>query len=163
MSRTRPISDRFAPRTARKRAMRPAPEHLEDRLLLYSNLGDHFVYASRITFSFMPDGTSVGGVPSALFSTLNANHPTAAWEMQIEQAASIWEQAADVNLALVPDGGEAVASAGSTAATAPSSAARAKSKSVRDLIVNPPFSCWMSIWQALGAVRGTAASRPVIP
>ncbi len=92
--------------------MRPAPEHLEDRLLLYSNLGDHFVYSSRITYSFMPDGTSVGGVPSALFSTLNSNHPTATWETAIEEAASIWEQAADVNLALVPDGGEAVASSG---------------------------------------------------
>jgi hypothetical protein len=88
------------------------PEHLEDRLLLYSNLGDHFVYGSRITFSFMPDGTNVGGVPSALFSTLNANHPTATWETAIKAAASIWEQAANVNLALVPDGGEAVGAPG---------------------------------------------------
>ena len=92
--------------------MRPVPEHLEDRLLLYSNLGDHWTYSSRITYSFMPDGTSVGGVPSALFSTLNANHPTATWEKQIEAAASIWEGAANLNLSLVPDGGEAVASAG---------------------------------------------------
>jgi hypothetical protein len=39
----------------------------------------------------------------------------------------------------------AVASVGSTATAAPISPARAKSKSVRGLIVNPPFSCWMSI------------------
>src|ERR1022692_2114064 len=56
----------------------------------------------------------------------------------------------------------AAARAGSTATAAPSSAARAKSKSVRGLIVNPPFSCWMPPWQSLGAVRGAAASRLVI-
>ena len=52
----------------------------------------------------MPDGTSVGGVPSALFQTLNANHPTATWEQQIEQAASLWENVTNANLALVSDG-----------------------------------------------------------
>jgi hypothetical protein len=60
----------------------------------------------------MPDGTSVGGVPSALFSTLNGKFATGTWETQIEQAASIWEQAANLNLSLVSDGGEAVGSAG---------------------------------------------------
>jgi hypothetical protein len=91
---------------SRKRAIAPSPEVLEGRLLLYSKLGDQFVYSSRITYSFMPDGTSVGGVPSSLFATLNANYPTATWETQIEQAASIWENAANLNLAVVPDGGE---------------------------------------------------------
>ena len=38
------------------------PEALESRLLLYSKLGDQLTYDSRITYSFMPDGTSVGGV-----------------------------------------------------------------------------------------------------
>ena len=91
---------------------RPKLELLESRLLLYSQLGDQFVYSSRITYSFMPDGTSVGGVPSALFSTLNAKFPTATWEAEIEQAASIWENAANLNLALVSDGGEAEAVSG---------------------------------------------------
>ena len=99
-------SDRVtAPMTSR-RAARPAPEHLEARLLLYSTLGAEWTYDSRITYSFMPDGTSVGGTSSALFRTMNAVAPTATWESQIEQAASIWETAANVNLALVPDGGE---------------------------------------------------------
>ena len=91
---------------------RPNLELLESRLLLYSKLGDQFVYSSRITYSFMPDGTSVGGVPSALFSTLNAKFATASWQQQIEQGAAIWENAANLNLALVSDGGQAVASAG---------------------------------------------------
>ena len=41
-----------------------------------------------------------------LFQTLNAKFPTATWEGQIEAAASLWESATNVNLALVPDGGE---------------------------------------------------------
>ncbi len=112
MSRHRTNRDRSVPGGTRKRALRPIPELLEGRLLLYSKLGDQFVYSSRITYSFMPDGTSVGGVPSALFSTLNAKFASGTWQSQIEQAASIWENAANLNLALVPDGGEAVGSSG---------------------------------------------------
>jgi len=92
--------------------MRPRAEVLENRLLLYSKLGDQWTYDSRITYSFMPDGTSVGGVPSALFQSLNANYPTATWENQIEQAASLWESATNANLALVSDGGEPVGTSG---------------------------------------------------
>jgi hypothetical protein len=107
---------RFLVRSAlvktRTRASRPALEGLEDRLLLYAALGDQWIYSSRITYSFMPDGTSVGGVPSALFQTLNANYPTATWQKQIEQAASLWEGAANANLALVSDGGQAVGCSG---------------------------------------------------
>ena len=113
MSRPRPDLNRSPVQMARQRALRPRPEALEDRILLYSSLGDKWTYDSRITYSFMPDGTSVGGVPSALFQTLNANYPTATWEQQIEQAATIWETSgSNINLALVSDGGEAVGTAG---------------------------------------------------
>src|SRR5579863_6622455 len=112
MSRIRPNPRPIVRTAARKRALRPVPEILEGRLLLYSQLGDQFVYSSRITYSFMPDGTNVGGVPSALFSTLNAKYPTATWQQQIEQAASLWEGATNANLSLVSDGGQAVASYG---------------------------------------------------
>ena len=57
---------------ARKRTVRPLLENLEDRVLLYSTYGGDWTYGSRITFSFAPDGTSVGGTPSVLFQTLNA-------------------------------------------------------------------------------------------
>jgi hypothetical protein len=102
------ITARPAARTRPDRLVRPALENLEGRLLLYSTLGAQWTYDSRITYSFMPDGTSVGGVPSSLFATMNAVAPAATWEAQFEQAASLWETAADVNLALVPDGGEPV-------------------------------------------------------
>jgi len=94
------------------RGMRPGLEGLESRILLYSSLGDQWTYSSRITYSLMPDGTNVGGVPSELFQTLNANNPTASWKQEIQAAASLWENVANVNLAMVSDGGEAVGAPG---------------------------------------------------
>ncbi|MGO9922667.1 MAG: matrixin family metalloprotease [Isosphaeraceae bacterium] len=99
-------------KSPRNRIVRPQIEGLESRLLLYSTLGDMWTYDSRITYSFMPDGTSVGGTPSALFKTMNANYPTATWQQQFEQAAALWEGATNVNLALVSDGGQAVGVSG---------------------------------------------------
>ena len=93
------------------RASRPVAESLEGRILLYSTFGN-WTYSSRITYSFMPDGTSVGGIPSVLFQTLNASYPTITWQNQIEQAATLWESSANVNLAQVPDGGQAVGVSG---------------------------------------------------
>jgi hypothetical protein len=78
---------------------------MEDRLLLASTLGAKFANGSRITYSFMPDGTSIGGVPSNLFQTLNAVTTTANWQTQFEKAAAVWQQVANVNLVLVPDDG----------------------------------------------------------
>src|SRR5208282_1962707 len=88
-----------------KRSARPLLENLEDRLLLYSTYGGPWVYGSRITYSFMPDGTSVGGTPSALFQTMNAKFPTATWELQFQKAAAVWQAVANINLAQVSDNG----------------------------------------------------------
>jgi hypothetical protein len=93
----------------RRRAVRPLLEGLEARLLLFTDTGDQWTFDSRITYSFMPDGTSVGQTQSVLFQTLNAKFATSTWEGQIEQAASLWENVTNVNLALVSDGGERVA------------------------------------------------------
>ncbi len=80
--------------------------------MLYAPTGDQWTYSSRITYSFMPDGTNIGGSPSALFHTLNANYPTATWEQQINQAAALWEDAANLNLSLVSDDGLPVGTSG---------------------------------------------------
>lgn len=100
----RPSKSRSGERSP-KRSTRPLLEGLEDRLLLYSAYGGHFVFGSRITYSFMPDGTSIGGTPSNLNSTMNAKFSTAAWQGAIEKAASVWEAVANINLALVSDNG----------------------------------------------------------
>src|SRR5204863_8088450 len=112
MRTPRLFSRRSTAPTTPNRAARPSLEGLEDRLLLYATLGGQWTYGSRITYSFMPDGTSVGGTPSALFQTLNAKYATATWQQQIEQAASLWENVAGVNLALVSDNGAAVGTRG---------------------------------------------------
>ena len=90
---------------SQKRSARPLLENLEERLLLYSTYGGTWAFGSRITYSFMPDGTSVGGTPSALFQTMNAKFATATWEAAIEKAATVWEAVANINLALVSDNG----------------------------------------------------------
>lgn len=92
-----------------KRNARPLLEALEDRLLLYSAYGGTWTYGSRITFSFMPDGTSIGGTPSVLFQTLNAKFATATWEAQFQKAAAVWQAVGNFNLALVSDNGAAEA------------------------------------------------------
>ena len=71
--------------------------------MLYSAYGGTWAFGSRITYSFMPDGTSVGGTPSALFQTMNAKFATATWELQIQKAAAVWQAVANINLAQVPE------------------------------------------------------------
>jgi hypothetical protein len=98
---------------ARKRSVRPLLENLEDRVLLYSAYGGTWAYGSRISFSFAPDGTSVGGVPSVLFGTLNAELTTQAnWQLQFQKAAAVWQAVANINLAQVSDNGSPEATNG---------------------------------------------------
>jgi predicted Zn-dependent protease len=108
------MRDSFALRSrAARRAMRPRADGLEDRKLLYATLGGHFAFGSRITYSFVPDGTNIGGAPSALYSSMAAKGiTTAQWQGAIEQAAAAWEAASNVNLVLVPDDGSAFGASG---------------------------------------------------
>ena len=96
----------------RKRAAHPLLEGLEDRLLLYSTLSAQWTYGSRITFSFVPDGTSIGGTPSVLFQTLNAKFSTATWQQQFQKAAAVWQNVTNINLAQVSDDGSALGANG---------------------------------------------------
>ena len=91
---------------ARSRSVRPLLESLEDRMLLYATEGALWQYSTRITYSFVADGTSIGGVASNMFATLNAKYATATWQAQFEKAAATWETYGKVNLALVSDNGE---------------------------------------------------------
>jgi Matrixin len=62
----------------------------------------------------MPDGTSIGGVASNLFSTMNADTgvSSATWEAQIEQGIILWANAANINVSFVSDGGQPDGTAG---------------------------------------------------
>ena len=96
----------------RPRTTRPAVEGLEDRMLLYATNGGAWVNPVRVTYSFVPDGTSIGGPASNLYATLNSTQSQATWQGAIEQAAAIWETSANVNLALVPDNGAPMGTSG---------------------------------------------------
>jgi hypothetical protein len=99
-------------RPDRARAARPAVEGLEGRLLLASATGARWAAPRRITYSFVPDGTSIGGVPSNLQATLDARFPGAGWKGEFAQAAAAWQKAADVNFARVADDGSPIGVAG---------------------------------------------------
>jgi hypothetical protein len=78
-------------------------QKLSARPLLYSTYGGTWVYGSRITYSFMPDGTNVGGISSVLFQTLDAKFSQATWELQFKKAAAVWQAVANINLSQVHD------------------------------------------------------------
>ena len=103
---------RLTLRTTRSRSVRPRLEGLEDRFLLYATTGMQWPDPKLISYSFMPDGTSIGGVPSNLQQALNAAFPTAAWQAQITKAAAVWEEMANVNFSQVTDSGAPVGVSG---------------------------------------------------
>src|SRR5258707_12314406 len=94
-------------RAAPRRANRPRLEGLEDRFLLYATTGTQWAKPKLITYSFVPDGTSIGGVPSNLQATLNAKFATSDWKAQFAKAATVWQKVAKVNFTPVSDNGAA--------------------------------------------------------
>ncbi len=83
-------------------------ESLEARLLLYSTTGGQWTFGNRITYSFAPDGTSIGGVPSAWYQSMsNRGFSPQTWKTEFRKAAAVWEDVANINLVEVPDNGAA--------------------------------------------------------
>ena len=100
---------RLRPALRTPKAARPTLEGLEDRLLLYATSGARWQYGSHITYSFMPDGTSLGGTPMIMNQRMNAEGiSTANWELQIQKAAAVWEAVSGIQLAQVFDNGATV-------------------------------------------------------
>lgn len=98
-------------RTRCRRVRSPGLEVLEGRRLL-AQFGVPWHQADHLTFSFVPDGTSVAGVPSGLFRMLDGQQPAADWQREILQAFQTWAVEADINFALVPDGGQPLGTPG---------------------------------------------------
>jgi hypothetical protein len=94
-------------RRERRTRVRPELEGLEGRLLLYSTTGGSWPAPVRVTYSIVPDGTSLGAGAgtSNLVSALNAKFPTSQWVGVFQQAAAIWEQVANINLVGTSDNG----------------------------------------------------------
>ena len=87
-------------------------ERLETRTLMYALSG--FQWPSpEISYSFMPDGTSMlGGYTSALFQSMNAAAPAPAWQREFARAFQTWAQYTPLDFRLVSDDGSAQAAAG---------------------------------------------------
>src|SRR5262249_10263766 len=90
----------------RRRCHRPTIDALEGRLLLYSTFGGGWQKPVLVTYSFAPDGTSIGGIPSTLNQAMGARGiSTASWQQAIQKAAAIWQAVANINLVQVSDDG----------------------------------------------------------
>jgi hypothetical protein len=96
---------------------RPFVESLEHRLVPYALTGYQWTNPSLVTFSFAPDGTSVGSqwnnAPNALFSYMNNRFGTSTWQLQYAKALQTWAAYAPLNFRLVSDNGAAAGSSGS--------------------------------------------------
>ena len=96
-----------------KHRLQPNAEGLEDRLLLYATLGGNWTYGSRITYSFAPDGTSVGGISSGWYARMsNLGISEQTWKNEFREAAAVWSAVAGINLVEVSDNGAAFSVAG---------------------------------------------------
>src|SRR5436190_23141310 len=80
-------------------------EMLEDRTTP-ATFGVAWPDPQHLTLSFAPDQTSLAGVPSLLFTTLDAVAPTAAWQAEILRAFQTWAVNANINIGVVSDNGE---------------------------------------------------------
>jgi len=86
-------------------------EALEDRMVP-TTYGVAWPNAQNLSISFVPDGTSVAGTPSNLFALMSTTGSQSAWERQILKAAQSWAAVSNVNLTIVPDGGEPLGTSG---------------------------------------------------
>jgi len=80
-------------------------EHLESRLTP-TTWGVPWPAPQHLTLSFVPDGTDVGGAPSNLFQTMNAQTPTSTWETAILKAFQTWAATANIDISVVADDGQ---------------------------------------------------------
>jgi hypothetical protein len=86
-------------------------EQLEDRFAP-ATFGTPWPDPQHLTLSFVPDGTPGAISASNLFQTLNAKASTATWELEILRAFQTWAVNANINITVVPDGGQALGSVG---------------------------------------------------
>jgi Matrixin len=98
---------------SKKKTTRLTFEQLEDRNLM-SVWGAAWPNAGHVTASFVPDGTTVDTYSSALFQGVGSQVSTStkAWQMEILRALQTWAVNANINIGLVPDGGQALGTSG---------------------------------------------------
>src|SRR5262245_12640578 len=88
--------------------LRLTVNQLEDRLT--PTWGIPWYNPGSLSLSFVPDGTDVSGTPSSLSALLGPN--SSAWQTEILRAYQTWAIQTNINIGLVPDGGQALGTAG---------------------------------------------------
>src|SRR5262249_27809257 len=81
-------------------------EALEDRTVP-ATFGVPWNDPTHLTLSFAPDGTPIAGHTSSLFQTLDGQQSRDVWQREILEAFQTWAVQANINIAVVSDGGEA--------------------------------------------------------
>ena len=84
---------------------------LEDRLTP-SSLGSAWPDTSGLTLSFVPDGTSVSGIPSQFQAVARSVETVDRWQNAVFSAFESWAKAGSISLAKVADNGAALGVAG---------------------------------------------------
>src|SRR5438309_11687434 len=92
-----------------KKKTRLTVETLESRNLM-TVWGMAWANAEQLTVSFVPDGTDVDGHQSTLFQTLDAQAPS--WQSDVLRGLQTWAVNANINLKVVPDGGQPIGTPG---------------------------------------------------
>ncbi len=97
--------------TPPRKSRRLSSEPLEARCLLD---GNHLNWndTSQLSVSFAPDGTDIGGEPSALFEAFNQVATPREWKETILRAFQTWAMHTTINLGVVNDGGQPFGIAG---------------------------------------------------
>lgn len=90
----------------------PTLEELESRLAPDATTGVAWPDPTHLTLSFVPDGTSIDGQGSVLFGMLNSQAPTAVWQREILRAVQSWADLANIDVSVVPDGGQPLGATG---------------------------------------------------
>lgn len=85
---------------------------LEERSLLTSAFGIPWPDPNHLTLSFAPDGTATPYGPSALSQTLSQATPYASWQREVLRAFQTWAVNANINIGLIPDGGQPLGTVG---------------------------------------------------
>src|SRR3954465_392239 len=86
-------------------------ETLEDRTVPTA-FGIPWADPAHMTLSFTPDGTPTPLGPSTLAKTLGAAGTTAAWEREVLRGFQSWAAAANIDVGVVADRGQALGAAG---------------------------------------------------
>src|SRR4051812_31799923 len=86
-------------------------ERLDDRSLP-ATFGIPWADPGHLTLSFAPDGTDTPTEPSTLNAVMTSTVPYAGWQREVLRAFQTWAAATNLNIGLVPDGGQPLGTVG---------------------------------------------------